>query len=123
MKRAASLLFLAALCGTAGGCREEAMAVEAEDVRVEAGEDHLIVTNGRHEPIYYFALYENDGIMLDWVPCTTERCASVPEQSITRVPYSEVAGLASDVILFYWWAAVRIEPATAGPVHVLRVER
>lgn len=125
MRRWRAVALAGVLAVLPSGCREEAMAVEASDVRVEAGEDHLVVTNGRHEPIFWFAIYEDVAAVIEWEPCTTAGCQSVGPQTITRVPYAQVAGGSGRVVLFYWWTAELLGENTpgAGAVRMLRVER
>lgn len=125
MRRLRAVALAGMLAWLPAGCREDAMAVEASDVRVEAGEDHLVVTNGRHEPIFWFAVYEDVAAVIQWDPCTTSGCQSVAPQTITRVPYAHVAGGSGRVVLFYWWTAALLGENTqgAGAVRRLRVER
>ena len=116
---------LAVACVLPAGCRDDVLAVEdeANAVRVEAAAEHLVVTNGRHERIWYFVMTEDAAPLIEWAPCTMASCASIAPQTITRVPYTSVAGRAGSVILFHWWTAVAAEGNRPGPVHMLRVER
>lgn len=116
---------LVAACALPAGCREDVLAVEdeANAVRVEATDAHLVVTNGRHERIWYLVMNAESSPLIEWVPCTASACPSIAPQAIVRVPYTTVVGGAGDVILFHWWTALTEEGNRPGPVHTLRVER
>jgi hypothetical protein len=110
------------------GCEDALEVAEAADVRVEADDSHLIITNGRPAPIFYFAVDETRAASIDeWAPCTeTPQCPSVPAQTVQRVPYNQVLGSRSGAdILFYWWHVMVESTGSREPdsVRILRVRR
>jgi hypothetical protein len=106
-------------------CEEVLEVAEEADVRVEADDDALIVTNGRWHRIFYYAV-DAEAPIVPWSPCIeTSSCPSLPPQTITRVPYSQVrGGNTGNDIFFYWWqVTIRAESAQVDAVHMLRVRR
>lgn len=113
MRRIAALLLLAPLA-----CSDVTAVAESEDVRVERDGAALLVTNGRDQPIHYFAVGERTAPLVDWIACVGgDPCPSVPAQSIRRI--TGFIGADEDAVLFYWWQA---QGASPGPLHMLRID-
>src|SRR2546427_6001499 len=84
----ATVLFLGAACNSPAG------PAALHPLRIVAQGGALHVENVSDEPVFYFIYERQAAALINWAPCVSRSCPSLPPRAQATVPYSSIGGIA-----------------------------
>jgi hypothetical protein len=84
----------------------EPRSIKLEQVTFSARAPYMHITNRTSAPVYTFIVGRNASAFVDWFPCVSEECPSIPPLKTVSKHYNDANIDANETeALVYWWHA------------------